>query len=103
MVQKTVGLTNRLYWNPWGLTLGTSFTLVLFILAGVFPTFPGDEWALLKFQGYQSGWLTAAALGATHLGDPSVAASLAGVVIAGLVVLRHRTDALIIFLGVIFI
>jgi membrane-associated phospholipid phosphatase len=68
-----------------------------------FPTFPGDEWALLKFQGYQSGWLTAAALGATHLGDTWVAASLAGVVIAGLLLLRHRTDALIIFLGVIFI
>lgn len=85
------------------MTLGTSFTLVLFILAGVFPTFPGDEWVLLKIQGYQAGWLTEAALGVTHLGNTWVAASLSGAVIIGLLLLRHRTDALIIFLGVIFI
>jgi membrane-associated phospholipid phosphatase len=103
MMHKTVGLTDRLYWNPWGLTLGTSFTLVLFILAEVFPTFPGDEWVLLKFQGYQTGWLTEAALGVTHLGSTWVAASLAGTVIIGLLLLRHRVDALIIFLGVILI
>jgi membrane-associated phospholipid phosphatase len=101
--RKAAGLTDRIYWNPWGFTAGISFTLVLFILAGVFPTFPGDEWVLLKLQGYQAGWLTEAALAVTFLGDAQVAASVAGAVIAGLLLLRHRVDALIIFLGVIFI
>jgi undecaprenyl-diphosphatase len=103
MVQKTVGLTNRHYWNPWGLTLGTSFTLVLFILAGVFPTFPGDEWVLLKIQGYQAGWLTEAALGVSHLGNTWVAVSLMGAVIVGLLLLQCWIDTLIIFLGIIII
>jgi hypothetical protein len=41
-------------------------------------------------------------LAVTFLGDAQVAASVAGAVIAGLLLLRHRVDALIIFLGVIF-
>jgi len=49
-------------------TAGILGTLALYILAWAYPTFPGDEWALVRLQAFRTDWLDSAALGFAKLG-----------------------------------
>jgi undecaprenyl-diphosphatase len=91
--------TKGLSWKHLNLTAGMLLTLCLFILARVFPTFPGDDWALLKFQQLESSWLTCGALVVTALGGGPVAAGVLGTVALGMLLLHRYLDALIVSLS----
>lgn len=61
--------------NRYGLLIvaGLLCAIPLFVLAGVYDTFPGDEAALVAFQGLRTGWSDSAAILITRSGDPPVA------------------------------
>ena len=82
----------KVYWRAWVGLAGGMLTVALFFLAWAFPTFPGDEWALLRFQGLQTGWLTTVAVGVSTLGQTPVAAGMVGAVFLGLALLRRWKD-----------
>ena len=44
-------------WKPYFLAIGTLATLAIYVLAWAYPTFSGDEDALLQFQAMRNGWL----------------------------------------------
>ena len=44
-------------------TAGILGTLALYILAWAYPTFPGDDGALVRLQAFRTDWLVSAALG----------------------------------------
>jgi membrane-associated phospholipid phosphatase len=94
-------MNNKLDWKRLNLPAGLLLTLSLFILARVFPTFPGDDWALLKFQQLESGWLTCGALVVSALGGGPVAAGLVGIVTVGMLLLHRYLDALIVSLSLV--
>jgi len=96
-----IAQTKGLSWKRLNLTAGMLLTLSLFILARVFPTFPGDDWALLKFQQLESGWLTRGALVVTTLGWGPVAAGVVGTVAIGMLLLHRYLDALIVSLSLV--
>jgi membrane-associated phospholipid phosphatase len=96
-------MNHKLDWQRLNLTAGLLLTLSLFILAWVFPTFPGDDWALLQFQQLESGWLTCGALVVSALGGGPVAASVVGIVSVGLLLLHRYLDALIVSLSLVLI
>jgi membrane-associated phospholipid phosphatase len=96
-------MNHKLDWQRLNLTAGLLLTLSLFILAWVFPTFPGDDWALLQFQQLESGWLTCGALVVSALGGGPVAASVVGIVTIGLLLLHRYLDALIVSLSLVLI
>ena len=73
-------------------------TAALFALARAYPTFPGDERALLQLQAFQTGWLDGAALAVSRLGWLPVSAALVAGVCAGLFMLGRRWDALVVML-----
>ena len=74
------------------------FTAALFPLAWAFPTFPGDERALVQFQDFQTGWLDRAALAASWLGWVPVSVAVVVVACAGLFMLGRRWDSLVVML-----
>ena len=78
---------------------GTVSTLLIFILAWAFATFPGDQGALQSFRTNQSQWLDSAALAVTALGGQAVAAALMAGLIALLMVARRRVDAIVVLIG----
>jgi membrane-associated phospholipid phosphatase len=94
-------MNNKLDWQRLSLTAAMLLTLSLFILAWIFPTFPGDGWALLQFQQLQSGWLTRGALVVTTLGGGPVAAGVVGIVTVGMLLLHRYLDALIMALSLV--
>jgi membrane-associated phospholipid phosphatase len=96
-------MNHKLDWQRLNLTAGLLLTLSLFILAWVFPTFPGDDWALLQFQQLESGWLTCGALVVSALGGGPVSASVVGIVTIGLLLLHRYLDALIVSLSLVLI
>jgi undecaprenyl-diphosphatase len=96
-------MNNKLDWQRLSLTVGMLLTLSLFILAWVFPTFPGDDWALLQFQQLESGWLTCGALVVTTLGGGPVAVGVVGIVTFGMLLLRRYLDAWIVSLSLVLI
>ena len=69
----------RLRWSPWCLVALMCLTVALFILAWAFPVFPGDEAALLRFQGFQTQGLTAAAVAISLLGSTPIMLGMVGV------------------------
>jgi len=78
---------------------GMGSTLLIFILAAAFATFPGDQGALQGFRSNQSEWLDSAALAVTTLGGVVVAAALMTGLIALLVFARRRVDALVVLIS----
>ena len=86
-------------WKPYLMVAGLLSALVVFALARVYPTFPGDERALLAFQGLQTGWLDGFAVAVTKLGSKPLAAALVSAAIAIMVVMRRWADGLMIVLG----
>ena len=61
-------MSGKVSWKIYGVAGVFLLTLGMFVLAGVFASFPGDETALVQVQGLQTGWLDTAALAL----DPSV-------------------------------
>jgi undecaprenyl-diphosphatase len=86
-------------WKPILLALGTLITLTLYILAWAFPTFPGDEGALMRFQALRSGWLDDTAIWFANIGLLWVFMPAAAVLISCLVLARRYADAAMIFGG----
>ena len=86
-------------WKPLLLALGTLATLALYILAWAFPTFPGDEGALMRLQALRSGWLDDAAIWFANLGLLWVFMPAAAVLMGCLVLARRYADAAMIFGG----
>ena len=81
-------------WKTWCFVVGAFLTFTLFVLAWVYPRFPGDEPILLAVQRLQTGWLDTLVSALTMFGDAVVAFPLMGLVILGLTLARHRADAL---------
>ena len=94
-------MPDKLTWKVYCVGAVLLLTVALFSLARFYPTFPGDERALIELQGLQAGWLDTSALVLSRIGDVPVAAGLVLAVIIMLVVLRHRADALIVALSLI--
>ena len=67
--------------------------ILLVVLAAVYDTFPGDEAALVAFQGLRTGWLDAAAIVITRSADPPVAFAVVTGVVAMLSLRRQWTAA----------
>ena len=86
-------------WKPYLLATGLVGTLLLYILAWAYPTFPGDEGALIRFQALRSGWLDETALWFAHLGLLSVFMPAAVALMGGLVLVRRYADTAMIFAG----
>ena len=76
-------------------------TLLLFVLASLFASFPGDLPLLLWLQGQQSPWLTKAAMTVSHLGDTPIILSMVGVAVFLLLVWRRRDVAVMMLLSLV--
>ena len=88
-------------WKIYGVAGVFLLTLGMFVLAGVFASFPGDETALVQVQGLQTGWLDTAALALDTIGGEPIALVLVVVAAVGLMILRRPADALIVILSLI--
>ena len=89
--------------KTWLLIAGVLGTICLFILAWAYPTFPGDENVLLRFQSLRSGWLDAIAKGFDNLGIVSVIMPAVGFLMALLLVARRYADVVMVFAGLVLI
>ncbi|MFQ6026392.1 MAG: phosphatase PAP2 family protein [Dehalococcoidia bacterium] len=87
-------------WKVGALALGWLLTLVMYVLAWAFPTFPGDEAALVRFQELQTPWLTVLLRGVSRLGWWPVSFLLVTATVLALLWRRHRADALLLALMV---
>ena len=88
-------------WKTWWFLTGVILTVALFVLAWVYPRFPGDERVLLAVQRWQTDWLDTVVLALTMLGDWVVALPLLGLVILGLILTHRRADALVVTVSVV--
>ncbi|MCH7736454.1 MAG: phosphatase PAP2 family protein [Chloroflexi bacterium] len=86
-------------WKTYLIAAGTLGTLALYILAWAYPTFPGDEGALVKFQAIRSGWLDDTAIWFSNLGLLWVFVPAVSVLIGCLVVARRYADVFMVFGG----
>lgn len=95
------GMRRKLTWRSWCLAAAVLAAAALFPLARVYDTFPGDERALVEFQGLQTGWLDAAALALSRLGErPTAAVPVVGAILL-LLVVRHWADAAMVALSAV--
>jgi len=78
-------------------------TICLFILAWAYPTFPGDENVLLRFQSLRSGWLDDIAKGFDNFGVVSVIMPATAFLMALLLVARRYADVVMVFAGLVLI
>ncbi len=85
------------------LGLGTLATLALYFLAWAYPTFPGDESALVKFQGLRSDWLDDTAIWFANLGLIWVFVPAVAVLMGCLVLARRYADTVMMFAGLVVI
>lgn len=88
----------QLSWQRCCLAAAVLLTLALFSLARFYDKFPGDQRALVAFQGFQTDWLDTAARAISSVGRPYVAVSLVLAAALLLVVLRRRSDGLTVAL-----
>ena len=91
----------RLRWKPWNAGALIFLTVVLFILARLFPIFPGDEPALLRLQGFQTQGLTAVAVALSLLGSTPAVLGLVAATTVGLLLLRRRADAVVVCISLV--
>ena len=89
--------------KTWLLIAGVLGTICLFILAWAYPTFPGDENVLLRFQSLRSGWLDEIAKGFDNFGIVSVIMPAVGFLMALLLVARRYADVVMVFAGLVLI
>ena len=94
-------MSGKVSWKIYGVAGVFLLTLGMFVLAGVFASFPGDETALVQVQGLQTGWLDTAALALDTIGGEPIALVLVVVAAVGLMILRRPADALIVILSLI--
>ena len=94
-------MITKLSWKWWSLATVPLLTLVLFPLAWAFPTFPGDERALLELQGLQTEWLDTSARAVSSLGWMPLSIGLVLGVAVSLFLLHRRADALIVALSLL--
>lgn len=87
-------------WKLGALIAGGLLTLIMFVLAGIFPTFPGDEAALVALQKLRTPGLTTLMLGVSRLGWWPVSLVLVLATILFLLGRRRRADALMVALMV---
>ena len=92
-------MSGKVFWKIYGLAGVFLLTLVMFVLAGVFSSFPGDEPVLVGLQGFQMGWLDTAALALDTVGGDPVAIILVLVAAVGLMLLRRPADAGMVILS----
>lgn len=85
--------TTGVSWKAGLLAAGSLGTLVLFILAWAYPTFPGDEGAISRFQALRTGWMDDVSLGFAKLGLAWVFLPAAFVLFGGLLIARRYADA----------
>ena len=85
------------------LTAGVLGTLTLYILAWAYPTFPGDEGAILRFQALRTGWLDDAAVGFANLGLFWVFLPAAAVLVGCLLLARRYADVAMVVAGLVAI
>lgn len=85
------------------LTLGLLAILALYSLAWAYPTFPGDEGALVRFQALRTGWLDDTAMWFANLGLVWVFLPAVAVLIACLVLARRYADTAMVFGGLVVI
>ena len=73
----------------------------MFVLAGVYDSFPGDEPVLVQIQELRTGWLDTTALALDTIGgQPSAVGSIFAVA-AGLMLLRRPADAVVVLLSLV--
>jgi len=92
-------MSGKVSWKLYGLVGGVLLTLCMFVLARAYSSFPGDEPALVWFQGLQTGWLDTAALALDTIGGEPWAIILIAVAVVGLLILRRPAQALIFVLS----
>ena len=85
------------------LIVGTLAIIVLYCLAWAYPTFPGDEAILIRFQSVRNEWLDATAVMFENLG--SLWAVLPGVVVLTvfLFLTRRYADVGLLMGGLVFV
>ncbi|MFQ6030288.1 MAG: phosphatase PAP2 family protein, partial [Dehalococcoidia bacterium] len=91
----------RFPWQSVGVAGGLMLTIAMFSLAWAFPTFPGDEWCLLKVQSLETVWLDSVARAISSLGGIPISASLIAGLTISLILLKRRADALVVVLSVV--
>ena len=79
-------------WKAGLLTAGILGTLALFVLAWAYPTFPGDEGAIERFQALRTGWLDDVSVGFAKLGLARVFLPGAFVLFGALLIVRRYAD-----------
>ena len=96
-------LPRNIMGKTWLLIAGVLGTICLFILAWAYPTFPGDENVLLRFQSLRSGWLDDIAKGFDNFGVVSVIMPATVFLMALLLVARRYADVVMVFAGLALI
>ena len=74
------------------LAIGTLATLAIYVLAWAYPTFPGDEGALLQFQAMRNGWRAISSYRLANLGLIWVFLPAAIALLTGLTLIRRYAD-----------
>lgn len=85
------------------LIAGVLGTLTLYILAWAYPTFPGDEGALLRLQALRTDWLDRTAVGFANLGLFWVFVPAAMILVGCLFLARCYADAAMVTAGMVVI
>ncbi len=92
-------MSRKVSWKFFGLAGVFLLTLVMFVLAGVYDSFPGDEPVLVQIQELRTGWLDTTALALDTIGGRPLAVGSIFAVAAGLMLLRRPADAVIVLLS----
>ena len=95
-------MVNRSSWRFWAFLTGLALTVALFILAWVYPKFPGDETALRGIQGLQSPWMDGVARVMYDLGELPAVLGLVGVLALALFAAGRRADGVMVVAALIF-
>ena len=94
-------MIHKLLCKSGGVVAAMLLTAALFPLAWKFSTFPGDERAILGVEVFHTDWLINLALAITNLGSFPIAGTLILGAVALLILIRRRTDALVVALTVV--
>lgn len=94
-------MSGKASWKLFVLVGVVLLTLVMFILAGMFASFPGDEPVLVWSQELRTAWLDSTALALDTIGGEPWAIILIPVVAVGLLGLRRPAHALIMVLSLV--
>ena len=84
------------------LAVGVLGTMALYILAWAYPTFPGDEGAIVKFQALRTEWLDSTAVTFANMGLFWVFVPVTVILIGCLILTRRYADsAMIVAAGLV--